>query len=376
MTAKGPLRGVRVIEFAGLGPGPFVAMMLSDMGADVVRIDRKGRQDPTRYNLDARGRQSIGLDLKNPRDVALCLALCDRAELLIEGNRPGVMERLGLGPDIALGRNPKLVYGRMTGWGQTGPYASMAGHDINYLAISGALHAIGTEAKPVPPLNLGADYGGGAMMLIAGLLAGLTHSRATGEGQVVDAAMSEGAAYLMSIFYGMHAKGVWADRRRSNVIDGGAPFYDTYECADGEWIAIGAIEPQFYAELLKRTGLENTLALNQMDIAAWPEMRAALTAVFISKTRQEWCEIMGGTDVCFAPIVSLTEAPDDVHNAARQAFVEIDGVRQPAPAPRFSGTPSGIQYAPAPVMADVRDVLKGWGIDQDSLSTIAQSGES
>jgi alpha-methylacyl-CoA racemase len=363
MSAKGPLKGVKFLEFAGLGPAPFAGMMFSDLGADVVRIERKGVPDPVAGQLDARGRRAIALDLKQTNAIDLCLELCDSAEVVFEGFRPGVMERLGLGPEKMLARNPRLVYGRMTGWGQHGPKSSYAGHDINYLSLTGALHSIGSEDKPVVPLNLVADYGGGAMMLVAGILAAVIHARATGQGQVVDAAMTDGAAYLMSIFYGLFAGGEWQDRRRSNLLDGGAPFYDTYRCADGQWISIGPLEPQFYALLLQKIEPGNCLAQPQMEQRSWPEMQAAMRAIFARKSRQEWCDLLEYTDVCFAPVLSMAEAPTHAHNVARGSFVELDGVLQPAPAPRFSVTPGGIQFPPAPVGRDARAVLADWCID-------------
>lgn len=356
--AHGPLAGVKVLEFAGLGPGPFAAMMLSDMGADVLRIVRPGTAEPTLSQVDARGRRTIELDLKQPSAVQTCLQLGEAAELLIEGNRPGVMERLGLGPTPLLSRNPRLVYGRMTGWGQAGPYASSAGHDINYLALSGALHAIGTEDKPVVPLNLAADYGGGAMFLVSGLLAALLHARSTGQGQVVDAAMTDGAAYLMSVFYGMFAAGEWQDRRAANFLDGAAPFYDTYQCADGEWISIGPLEPQFYAQLLQKIGVE--FAEPQLQQSAWPAMKRRLQAIFAGKPRAHWCELLEYTDVCFAPVLSLAEAVAHPHNQARGTFVSSGGITQPAPAPRFSATPSQIQWAPAAHEKDIDRVVDDW----------------
>jgi len=367
MSAHGPLKGVKILEFAGLGPAPFAGMMLSDMGADVLRIERKAASDPVPQQLDARGRRTIGLDLKQPSAVELCLRLGERAEAAFEGFRPGVMERLGLGPEAMLKRNPRLVYGRMTGWGQSGPYSSSAGHDINYLALSGALHAIGTEDKPVPPLNLVADYGGGAMFLLAGILAAMMHARATGEGQVVDAAMTDGAAYLMSFFYGLFATGTWQDRRRANLLDGGAPFYDTYRCADGKWISIGSLEPQFYALLLNKVAAGGQLPQAQMERDSWPDMQRSLREIFAKKTRQQWCDILENTDVCFAPVLSLTEAPTHPHNRARHAFVELAGVVQPAPAPRFSRTPGKIQSPPAPIGQHAREALADWGIDSASI---------
>jgi alpha-methylacyl-CoA racemase len=365
--ASGPLAGVKVLEFAGIGPGPFVGMMLSDMGADVLRIERKGTSDPAPERLDARGRLAIELDLKQPHSIEVCLAICEQAEIVFEGNRPGVMERLGLGPDVVLARNPRIVYGRMTGWGQSGPYAPYAGHDINYLSLSGALHAIGTEEKPIPPLNLVADYGGGAMFLVAGLLAGIIHSRASGKGQVIDAAMTDGAAYLMTRFYGQYAAGSWRDSRRANLLDGGAPFYDTYRCADGKWISIGALEPGFYALLLEKSDLTERLTQPQMEQPCWRDMRQTLHEVFATRTRQEWCDLLEHTDACFAPVLSLAEAPEHPHNRARGTFVDVAGVNQPAPAPRFSETPSRIQWPPAAIVRDTRQALKDWGVREETL---------
>jgi len=359
---QGPLSGLKIVEFAGIGPGPFCGMLLSDLGADVVRIDRVGARGGAKTDVTARGRRSVALDLKDPAAVETALRLMDQADAVFEGFRPGVMERLGLGPDLALKRNPKLVYGRMTGWGQFGPYAQAAGHDINYIAIVGALHAIGTGDKPVPPLNLVGDFGGGALYLAFGLLAGVIHSRATGQGQVVDCAMTDGAASLMSMFYGMAASGVWADQRRSNLLDGAAHFYDTYECSCGRFIALGSIEPQFYALLLEKAGLDDPAFKAQMDRAAWPDLKTKLAAAIKSKSRDEWCAIMDATDVCFAPVLSLAEAPSHPHNVARKTFVELEGVTQPAPAPRFSATPGAIQ-GPAPAIgAHTDDVLADWGV--------------
>ena len=374
MTAQGPLKGVKVVEFAGIGPGPFCGMLLSDLGADVVRIDRKGPGRASPADITARGRRSIALDLKRPEAVETCLRLMDSAEIIFEGFRPGVMERLGLGPDVALKRNPKLVYGRMTGWGQTGPLAQAAGHDINYIAISGALHAIGTGDKPVPPLNLVGDFGGGALYLAFGLLAALTHARATGQGQVVDTAMTDGAASLMSMFYGMKAMGVWNGERRANLLDGGAHFYDTYQCSDGKWIALGSIEPQFYALLLEKAGLTDPAFGAQMDRSAWPDLKAKLAAVIARKTRAEWTAIMEGTDICFGPVMDLDEAPLHPHNLARETFVTVSGVVQPAPAPRFSATPGQIQGPPPAIGADTDTALTDWGLSAGELAQLKATG--
>ncbi|MDG2522228.1 CaiB/BaiF CoA-transferase family protein [Caulobacter segnis] len=368
--AQGPLAGLKVLEFAGIGPGPFCGMLLSDLGADVVRIDRKGSGRSSPADITARGRRSIALNLKKPEAVEACLKLVERSEALFEGFRPGVMERLGLGPDVALKRNPKLVYGRMTGWGQTGPYATAAGHDMNYIAISGALHAIGTEDKPVPPLNLVGDFGGGALYLAFGLLAGVIHSRESGQGQVIDCAMSDGAASLMSMFYGFKAMGLQREERRANMLDGGAHFYDTYQCRDGKWVSIGSIEPQFYALLLEKTGITDPHFQEQMSREEWPALREKLATVILTKTQDEWTALMGGTDVCFAPILDLDEAPKHPHNVARQTFLELGGVTQPAPAPRFSATPGVIQGPPPKIGADNDTALSDWGFSGDEIEAL------
>jgi len=372
---QGPLSGLKIVEFAGIGPGPFCGMLLSDLGADVVRIDRKGGRGGSPASVTERGRRSVALDLKTPEAVEACLKLMEGADALIEGFRPGVMERLGLGPDVALKRNPKLVYGRMTGWGQTGPWAMAAGHDMNYIAITGALHAIGTEEKPVPPLNLVGDFGGGALYLAFGLMAGVIQARESGKGQVVDCAMSDGAASLMAMFYGMKAGGVWKPHdRRANMLDGGAHFYDTYQCSDGKWISVGSIEPQFYALLLEKTGINDPDFQRQHDRAIWPDLHDKLAHVIATKTQAEWTEIMGGTDVCFAPILDLDEAPKHPHNAARQTFVEVAGVTQPAPAPRFSATPGAIQGPPPAVGAHNTEALRDWGFSAAEIAQLSASG--
>lgn len=347
----GPLQGLRIIEFAGIGPGPFCGMMLADHGADVIRIDRTGRrQNDGGLSGDVllRSRRGMAINLKDDRGVALARDLCASADGVIEGFRPGVMERLGLAPEVLLKANPRLVYGRMTGWGQDGPYAAMAGHDINYIAISGALHAIGrTGERPVPPLNLVGDFGGGGMMLAFGMVSALLHAQRTGKGQVVDAAMSEGAAVLMATIYSRRAAGQWEDRRESNLIDGGAHFYDSYETADGKHVAIGPIEPQFYHLLLDLLDLADDPAFaDQLDRNVWPTLKQRIAKRFRTRTRDQWCEIFEGTDACFAPVMSLDEAPDHIHNKARGAFVDVAGVRQPAPAPRYSEMPAA---KPAPL---------------------------
>jgi alpha-methylacyl-CoA racemase len=355
--ASGPLAGVRIVEFAGLGPGPFASMMLSDMGADVVTLTRGEQRQGLRGAVMMRGRRQITCDLKDEACVARVLALLDGADALIEGYRPGVMERLGFGPDAVLRRNKRLVYGRMTGWGQSGPLASAAGHDINYISLTGALHAIGPRERPMPPLNLVGDYGGGALYLVVGILAALLEAQKSGQGQVVDCAMCDGAASLMSLFCELSANGRWKDGREANLLDGGAHFYGTYQCKDGEFISLGSIEPQFYAELRRLAGLDEALYDGQMDAKNWPAMKQKMTAVFKTKTRDEWCAIMQGTDVCFAPVLSLSEAPDHPHMAERKVFVTHDGVVQPAPAPRFSRTPSAIRQT---VTDDLVAVAKEW----------------
>jgi alpha-methylacyl-CoA racemase len=371
---QGPLTGLKIVEFAGIGPGPFCGMLLSDLGADVVRIDRKGQGRGAPSDITSRGRRSVALDLKKPEAVEACLKLMDAADAVIEGFRPGVMERLGLGPEVALKRNPKLVFGRMTGWGQTGPYAQAAGHDMNYIAITGALHAIGTSEKPIPPLNLVGDFGGGALYLAFGLMAGVIQARETGQGQVIDCAMSDGAASLMAMFYGFKAAGIWKEERRSNLLDGGAHFYDTYQCSDGKWVSIGSIEPQFYALLLEKTGINDPEFQKQHDRSAWPALRQKLANVIAQKTQAEWTEIMGGTDVCFAPVLDLDDAPKHPHNAARETFVDLGGVIQPAPAPRFSATPGKIQGPPPSIGAHDREALSDWGFSDTEIGALQGAG--
>ena len=355
--AAGPLAGIRIVEFAGLGPGPFASMMLSDMGADVVTLMRGEQKQGLRGAIMMRGRRQIACDLKDKECAAQVLALLDGADALIEGYRPGVMERLGFGPDAVMARNKRLVYARMTGWGQSGPLANAAGHDINYISVTGALAAIGPKDRPVPPLNLVGDYGGGALYLVVGILAALLEAKKSGQGQVVDVAMCDGAASLMSLFCELTAIGRWKDGRESNLLDGGAHFYGTYECKDGEFISLGSIEPQFYAELRRLAGLDDAFYDGQMDAKQWPAMKAKMTEVFKAKTRAEWCAIMEGTDVCFAPVLSLSEAPKHPHMAERKIFIDVDGVVQPAPAPRFSRTPSAIGKT---VTAELGAVAKEW----------------
>ena len=357
---SGPLAGVRIVEFAGLGPGPFAGMLLSDLGADVVEIARPGTPPPEPWQGDARGRKRICLDLKTADAVETCLQLAGKAEIVFEGNRPGVMERLGLGPEVMLARNPALIYGRMTGWGQTGPLAPAAGHDLNYLAITGLLHAIGPAERPVVPLNLAADFGGGAMFLVVGLLSALLHARATGQGQVIDAAMTDCAPYLGSMIHNFHVAGQWQDRREANLLDGGAHFYRVYACADGGFVSVGPIEPKFYRLLLDLTGTAGQLPHDQMDQARWPAMGETLDAVFLTRSRDEWCALLEGTDVCFAPVLTLAEARTHPHNQAREVFVEAGGATHVAPAPRFSRTPGQIQWGPSAKVWDAREILASW----------------
>jgi alpha-methylacyl-CoA racemase len=380
----GPLAGLKIVELAGIGPGPFCAMLLSDMGAEVIRVDRAanvgrdiGREgeDP-RFGLLQRGRRNIAVDLKHPAAVAAVLRLIDRADALIEGFRPGVMERLGLGPDICLKRNPRLVYGRMTGWGQDGPIAHTAGHDINYIALSGALAAIGQPGgPPVPPLNLIGDFGGGALYLAMGVLAGIISARATGKGQVIDCSMVEGSASLMTMMYGALAAGAWEEKRGANRIDGGSHFYHAYETKEGEYISVGSIEPQFYALLLKHTGLEGAAELPaQLDKTGWPAMTQRLAHIFRQKTRAEWTQIMEQTDICFAPVLRMSEAIEHPHNRRRASFVEIEGVAQPAPAPRFLGTPTRVQRPPARTGEHTDEILRDWGFSAGEIAALHAEG--
>jgi alpha-methylacyl-CoA racemase len=344
------------------------------MGADVLRIDRKDGDRGEKTHVTRRGRKSVALDLKRPEARDACLRLMNTADAIYEGFRPGVMERLGLGPEIALARNPKLVYGRMTGWGQEGPLSQAAGHDINYIAITGALHAIGTAERPVPPLNLVGDFGGGAMYLAVGLLAALLHARATGEGQVVDAAMSDGAASLMAAFYGHMAGGRWTDTRAANGVDGGAPYYGVYECKDGRWVALGSIEPQFFAILMEKLGIEDFPRERQRDPSYWPELRARLDAIFVTKTQSEWIALMEGSDACFTGVLSLSDAPAHPHHVARETFVTVDGVLQPAPAPRFSRTPGRIQELDPRIGAHNETGLMSWGLTKEEVERLRRCG--
>ena len=361
MARCGPLADLRVLEFAGMGPGPFACMLLSDMGADVVSIVRPSRKSPHKSHIHHRGRTVVVADLKDETAREQVWRLLDRAEVLVEGFRPGVMERMGFGPNAVAARNPHLVYGRMTGWGQTGPLARTAAHELNYVAITGALHAIGPRGgPPVPPLNLVGDYGGGSLYLVMGILAALHETAKSGRGQVVDAAISDGVISLMGNLVGHAMRGTYNERRGENLLDGGAPWYCPYETADGEYVTVGSVEPQFFALLCELIDVPRALRDAQHDRERWPELRSELTRIFGSRSRAEWCVLLGVTDACFAPVLRLSEAAEHPHNVARTAFVEVDGVRQPAPAPRFSRTPGAIQGGPAMQATPMEDVLARW----------------
>jgi len=376
----GPLAGVRVIEFEAIGPGPFAGMLLADMGADVLLVDRPaesglGFKRERWMDVMMRGRRSVTLDLKAPGAAGAALELISRADALIEGFRPGVMERLGLGPEACFARNAKLVYGRMTGWGQDGPLAPRAGHDINYIALAGVLHAFGRKGgAPVPPLNLVGDFGGGGMLLGFGIACALLHAQKTGQGQVVDAAMVEGASLLAAMFSGFLAAGRWTEERGVNLLDTGAPWYDTYETKDGKYVAIGAIEAKFYAELLARLGIDPASLPAQNDRTGWPKLRAAFTVAFRSRTRDEWCEIFEGSDACFAPVLTFSEARHHPHNEARRNYVTSAGVEQPAPAPRFSATPPAVRREPPERGGGGRDALGEWGFAEADLARLRAAG--
>ena len=372
----GPLTGIRVVEMAGIGPGPFTAMMLSDLGAEVIRVDRLSHKGTGhRANVLNRGRKSIAVDLKNPRGVETTLRLIEQADVVLEGFRPGVMERLGLGPEKCLSVNPRLIFGRMTGWGQTGPLSQAAGHDINYISIAGALGAMGyADRPPAPPLNLVGDFGRGAMYLLTGILAALVERATSGQGQIIDAAMTDGTASLLSPFFGLMAMNMWTTDRFSNRLDGGAFYYGSYECSDGKYISIGSLEPQFYALLLEKAEITDPEFQEQLDAAAWPAKREKLNQLFKTRTRQQWCDIMEGTDVCFAPVLDLKEAPTHPHNIDRKTFVELDGVVQPAPAPRFSRTQGEIQGPAAMAGEHTREVLSAWNFTDQEIGELQASG--
>ena len=376
----GPLVGYKIVEIAGIGPVPMCAMLLSDMGAEVLRVERVvhsglGVMIPPKFNLLNRGRRSVAIDLSKREGVEIVLRLVEQADGFMEGFRPGVAERLGIGPEDCFSHNPKLIYGRATGWGQEGPLAHAAGHDINYISLVGALHAIGRSGEvPVPPLNLLGDFGGGALYLAFGIVCGLLEVSKSGQGQVVDAAMVDGVASLMTFFWGLKAMGIWTDQRGENLLDSGAHFYDVYETADGKYVSIGSIEPKFYAEFLRLTGIEENDLPQQMDRAKWPEMRELFRVIFKKKTRHEWCTLMEGTDVCFAPVLSMEEAPNHPHNKAHGTFIEINGVVQPAPAPRFSRTKPEIRFQPPEQSQYTDSALANWGFTTDEIAKLAEAG--
>jgi alpha-methylacyl-CoA racemase len=376
----GPLAGIKIVELAGIGPGPMCAMVLADLGATVLRIERPGPQDlgvarPRRYDLLLRGRRALALDLKRPEAKALALRLVEQADALIEGFRPGVTERLGLGPEDCLARNPRLVYGRVTGWGQEGPLAQAAGHDINYISLVGALHAFGRRGQaPVPPLNLLGDFAAGALYLALGIVCGILEARGSGKGQVIDAAMVDGTASLMTAFHGLVAAGLTTHERGTNALDTGAHFYNAYECADGRWISVAAIEGKFYSELLRRLDIDPATMSPQLDREHWPEAQDRLAALFKTRTREEWCQLLEGTDACFAPVLTTDEAPHHPHNKARGTYIEIDGVVQPAPAPRFSRTMPDIPIPPQPNGPEQAETaLTGW-LEPGEIAALRQSG--
>ena len=368
----GPLSGKRIVEIAGIGPGPFCAMLLADLGAEVVRVDRASAvpdimPDSPSLDLLNRGRRSVGVNLKTPEGIETVLKLVQESDALIEGFRPGVAERLGIGPEECLARNPKLIYGRMTGWGQEGTYSSMAGHDINYIALSGVLGMIGREGgKPIPPVNLVGDFGGGGMLLALGICAALVETAKSEKGQIIDAAMTDGSALLSTMMHSFKAMGIWGDRG-TNLLDTGAPFYDVFECADGEFISLGSIEPQFYSELLRITEIDQSENPKQMDRTKWAEMKSKIGDAIKGKTRSEWEELMEGTDVCFAPVLSMDEAYAHPHNKERNTFIEIGGVMQPAPAPRFSRTPASVSSPPPHAGQHTEEVLAGLGLTKDEI---------
>mgnify|MGYP003350615687 CR=1 FL=1 len=373
---RGPLTGLRAVEMVGIGPGPFAAMWLADMGADVIRVDRPGqRANQTRGDVLNRGRRSLAVDLKKPGASEIVLRLIESTDVLIEGYRPGVMERLGLGPDICLERNPRLIYGRMTGWGQSGPRSSAAGHDINYLAATGVLNAIGPAGgRPTPPLNLLADFGGGGMLLVTGILAALVERGRSGRGQVVDAAMAEGASLLATMIWGYLGKGQWQEPREANIYDGGAPHYGTYRCADGKYVALGANEPAFWSLLLDRLGVDDAeLRDHRHDRARWPALRVKLAALFATRPREEWCRRVEGSDACLSPVLGFAEAPADSQAVARQAYISIDGTLQPAPAPRFSRTPGAVTSPPPLVGEHSREILRDAGYTADEVAQLEAS---
>jgi len=374
------LHGRKIVEIAGIGPGPFAAMMLADMGADVIRVSRPSSgmlsmAENEKLDFGNRGKRCIALNLKDPQAVDVVLRLIEDADAMLEGNRPGVMEKLGLGPDVCLQRNPRLVYGRMTGWGQDGPLAHAAGHDLNYIALTGALHAIGEKGgKPVVPLNLIGDFGGGGLLLAYGIVCAILEAQSSAKGQVVDAAMVDGASALMTMMYGAFQSGFWRDERGSNMLDGGSHFYGVYETADGKYVSIGSIEPQFYAQLLEKLGLADEQLPHQHDARRWDALKERFTAIFRSRTRDEWCAIMDGSDVCFAPVLALGEVATHSHAVARAGFFENDGIWQPAPAPRFSRTVPATPATAVRIGADTDAILAAIGYDAPQIEALRSAG--
>ena len=374
----GPLNGIRVIEMVGIGPGPFCGMLLADLGAEVIAVDRVGGQafPPRDLDIMARGKRSIKLDLKSPEGVQALLRLVETADVLFEGFRPGVMERLGVGPEDCMARNEKLIYSRMTGWGQTGPLAQVAGHDINYISLSGALYGIGRdpEEPPIPPLNLVGDYGGGGLMMAFSIASAVVEQKTSGKGQVIDVSMLDGSNLLMTVFHSLRKCNAWQDERASNFLDTGAPYYESYKTKDDKFVSVGPIEPQFYALLVEKMGLDEELFAEQENTARWPEMKVAMQDVFLTKTRDEWCELLEGTDACFAPVLPFWEAHEHPHNQARENFIKIDGLVQPAPAPKFSRTRSEVRHKPHRVGQDTRDILAEAGLSDDEVKNLLASG--
>jgi alpha-methylacyl-CoA racemase len=372
----GPLNGYTVIELSGIGPAPMAGMILADMGAEVIRIERAGAWNPLKSkDVSFRGKKSVVINLKHPQGVDTLLRMVENADVLIDPYRPGVCEKLGIGPEVCLERNPKLIFGRMTGWGQEGPLAKAAGHDINYISLTGALYATGRKGeKPVPPLNLVGDMGGGGMLLVNGILAALLEAHNSGKGQVIDAAMVDGAAQLMWMFHGFHALGGWDETQRGvNMLDGAAHFYDSYECADGEYISLGSIEPQFYALLKEKAGLDEDTFADQHNSEAWPELTEKLAEVFKTKTQAQWCELMEGSDVCFAPVLNFIDAPKHPANIARDVYIDVDGITQPAPAPRFSRTPSEVRHGAHAVGADTQETLAAMGFESREIEALKEA---
>ena len=372
----GPLKGLKIIEMAGIGPGPFCGMVLADLGAKIIRVDRASAIGTgSKQDAANRGKKSIAVDLKSEEGVEVVLKLVETADAIFEGFRPGVMERLGLGPDVCSKRNERIVFGRMTGWGQEGPLANAAGHDINYISLTGALAAIGRPGSPpVPPLNLIGDFGGGGMLLALGLVAALLEAKESKKGQVVDAAMTDGSALLMTMIYTMQSSGMWKTTMGSNLLDGGSHFYDTYECKDGKFISLGSIEPQFYALLCQIAELDESIFGNQMSRDSWPGQKEAIKRIILDKTRDEWCELMEGTDVCFAPVLDMSEAPKHPHNIERKTFIDLEGVTQPAPAPRFSRTEPEVVSSPSVVGEHTDEVLTSIGLSDEDINTLKTSG--